>query len=562
MELRIKPFPKNSYPKRGLLIRSTSPLLWFREIESLGIDLNAVKSFAIPAQEPHVLYGCFIIFEGHAPGEIGKNSYFQCFDNKLFIPENTDFYPKINSEDWKSIDVQYIIMHPDFGLVKLNEIIDWVSLLQESSKTEVKLKKPSNGVFIPQKIRNFKVDMNDDELLKNLLNPTTDEEWMKNLPFDLEKLKAGNQDEILKYIEYITKYPDRAVYLGIPLDIHSALRGGFGNFNFDMGMFGGSGADHENSSKDKKESGKMTGSHKILAILLALIVVIIFAIDFEKKQERQRQVSTDLYNENTMETSPYAENDEGLIFESGFTDIDRKIDSILGNERRWLINEYKQFANSKEGKAAMLWKIEEYRSKEKKFRDSLKKMYLKKIENVVELKTKNYHKKILDSIQKDPSNQMSKKSKELLVDDIVEMKKMVITDSLARIFGTNHETDPQIIFNNNSGINTIDVESQNPEKSEISLSEIIWLLLAIIGIVGLYSYFIRKKPLYMGGNYISDGIKMILLAILVMSLLYIFYPLIAIFGYNWLVWILIIGVVILLYRLFSEDENILKSRKK
>jgi uncharacterized membrane protein len=66
----------------------------------------------------------------------------------------------------------------------------------------------------------------------------------------------------------------------------------------------------------------------------------------------------------------------------------------------------------------------------------------------------------------------------------------------------------------------------------------------------------------MGGNYVSDGIKLILIAILGVTLLYIFYPLIATFGYNWLVWILIIGVVFLLYRLFDEDANILKSGKK
>lgn len=140
MELKIRPFPKNNYPKRGILIKSPSPLVWFREIESLGIDLNAVQSFAIPSFNPNVLYGCLIIFGGHAPGDIGKNAYFQCFDNTLFIPENTDFYPRITSDDWKNIEAKYIIMHPDFGLVKLNEAIDWVSLLQESPKTEARLK--------------------------------------------------------------------------------------------------------------------------------------------------------------------------------------------------------------------------------------------------------------------------------------------------------------------------------------------------------------------------------------------------------------------------------------
>jgi hypothetical protein len=452
MELKIKPFPKNNYPKKGLLIKGSSVLGWFREIESLGINLNVVQTFAIPSLELNVLYGCFLVFGSQAPEEIGKNSYFQCFDNQLFIPENTDFYPKINSEDWRNIDARYIIMHPDFGLVKLNETIDWVTLLQESPETEAKLKKPSNSVFIPQKIRSYKVDMNDDDLLEELLNPVTDEEWMKNLPFDLEKVKAGDHDEILKYIDYITKFPERAVYFGIPLDIHSTIRGGFGNFNFDWGMFGGDAIGNGNDAPQNEKSAlKMTDSQKIFAVFLAFIVVIIFAVDFGKNQARKEQVSADLYSGNTSETFPETENEDVLIFKSGLTDIDMKVDSLFGNERRWLINDYKRSFNSEEGKAAMLGKIEEYRSKEKKFRDSLKEMYLKKIEHVVDLKTKNYHKKILDSIQKDPSNKMSKISKELLADDILEMRKTTISDSLARIYGTNHETDPEIEFNRRSG---------------------------------------------------------------------------------------------------------------
>lgn len=536
-------------------------MVWFHEIELLEIDLNLVQSFAIPSLEPNLLYGCFIVFEGYAPGEIGKNSYFQCFDSKLFIPENTDFYPKITSDDWKNIDAEYIIMHPDFGLVKLNETIDWVSLLQESAQTEAKVKKPSNGVFIPQKIRSYKVDMNDDELLNDLLNPVTDEEWMKNLPFDIEKLKAGDQNEILKYIEYLKKYPERAVYLGIPLDIHSALRGSFGNF--DWGMFGSLGGNNENTSGETNPIGKMTGKQKGFALFLAIIVIIIFAIDFGKNQARQEQeLSTDSYSENTIGENPHTENEEGLVFESGFTEIDRKVDSLFGNERSWLISDYKRAANTKEGKAEMLWQIEKYRAKEKKFRDSLKKMYLKKIDQVVEIKTKNYHKKILDSIMKDSSSKMSEGSKMLYADDVLEIRKRLLRDSLARIYGTSHETDPQIMFNENARKDALNAAQDIRVKKEISISEVVWLLLAAVGIMAFYSYFVRKKPLYMGGKYVSDGIKLILIAILVVTLLYIFYPLINSFGYNWMVWLLIVGVVILLYRLFSEDENILKSGKK
>jgi hypothetical protein len=148
MELRIKPFPKNNYPKTGLLIRGSSPVVWLQEMEMFGINLSQVRSYAIPGNSPNVLYGCFLVFTNDAPQEIGRNSYFQCVDNKLFIPENTTFYPKINPEDWAQLDSRFLIMHPEFGLVKLSEEIDWISLLQQPGIINESIRKPLNGVSI------------------------------------------------------------------------------------------------------------------------------------------------------------------------------------------------------------------------------------------------------------------------------------------------------------------------------------------------------------------------------------------------------------------------------
>lgn len=143
----------------------------------------------------------FLVFTHNAPADIGQHSYFQCFDNKLFIPENTDFYPKLIAEDWKYQDARYIIMHPDFGLVRLTKEIDWLTVLQDSVRTESGIRKPLNGIYVPQKIRSFQVHMNDDNLLEQLMNPQTDEEWMKNLPFDLKKgngRKSGRNRKIYR----------------------------------------------------------------------------------------------------------------------------------------------------------------------------------------------------------------------------------------------------------------------------------------------------------------------------------------------------------------------------
>ncbi|WP_262511438.1 hypothetical protein [Chryseobacterium pennae] len=62
MELRIKPFPKNIYPKRGLLIKGSSLLIWLQEMENLGINLDQVKCYAIPANNPIYCMDVFLCF--------------------------------------------------------------------------------------------------------------------------------------------------------------------------------------------------------------------------------------------------------------------------------------------------------------------------------------------------------------------------------------------------------------------------------------------------------------------------------------------------------------------
>jgi hypothetical protein len=115
-------------------------------------------------------------------------------------------------------------MHPEFGLVKLSEEIDWVSLIEEPGKIEETIRKPLNGVFIPQKIESYTVEMDDDKVMQTLESRQTEEEWMNNLPFDLKKVMAGNKKEIEKYLAYIEKYPERAIELGVPLDIMGTSR--------------------------------------------------------------------------------------------------------------------------------------------------------------------------------------------------------------------------------------------------------------------------------------------------------------------------------------------------
>jgi hypothetical protein len=569
MELRIKPFPKNNYPKKGLLIKGSSPLTWLHEMEILEIDLNQVRSFPIPSNEPNVLYGCFLIFQNNAPNEIGRNSYFQCVDNKFFIPENTTFYPKLNPEDWQNVDAEFLIMHPEFGLVKLNEEIDWISIIQNPKQSADKIRKPSNGVKIPQKIESYTVEMDDEKVLEALQKPQTEEEWMKNLPFDMKKVMAGNKKEIEKYLNYIDKYPDRAVDLGVPLDVMGTSRGdGFAKFRFENTwfgkFFGGNSSDGTNSTYSQK--------YRWIFWVFLIVIGLVRLFMFLNKEEPVENVPM-------ASSGKVSEVDKNMMnpvvaYQSGVTDIDMKIDSMYGAKRRELMDEY-MIANlmhhdyKKENSYEKYLKnggrpIEKI-SKEADLienkittaKDSLKKVYNKKIVKYLAQSEEKYKKKITDSLNKVSSG---KPADQGIVKTILKKKQVLIEDSLGRLYGTKEYIESPIDPNKAKKVETFEKEKPY-SKHNISFSEIIWLIIFMTGVVGLYNFIIKRKSLNIGGNNVPSGIKIFLVIVLVAMLAYIFYPLIEMFGYNWFVWLLIIGIVLLLYRLFSEDKTILKTDK-
>lgn len=561
MELRIKPFPKNNYPKKGLLIKGSSPLVWLNEMEILGIDLHDVQSFPIPSTEPNILYGCFLVFKNLAPNEIGRNSYFQCVDNRFFIPENTVFYPKVNPEEWQNIDAEYLIMHPEFGLVKLNEEIDWIAIIQNPEISEDKIRKPSKGVQIPQKIESFTVEMDDEKVLESLEKPQTEEEWMKNLPFDMKKVMAGNKKEIEKYLKYIEKYPDRAVELGVPLDIMGTSRGdGFGIFKFKNSWLEKLFGKKEEDNLDGKSSGR-NYRWVFWAVLLMIGLARVFMNLNKDKPEGSSKISS-----GKVQPPEKPMMKPVVAYQSGVTDIDMKIDSMYGKKRRDLAAEQlmlitgniedKSYKEYLENGGRPIEKIsKESDSLENRITnatDSLKRVYRKKIVKYLAQNEGKIREKIKDSIQKSGSGEPANEG---VVKTIMKKKAVLIEDSLGRLYGT--KEFPQIP----PAISTLNAEKSNPEEKSTSFAEIFWLIVAMTGAVGLYSFFVKRKSLNVGGDNIPAGTKIFLMIVLMAMLAYIFYPLIEMFGYNWFVWILIIGIVLLLYRLFSEDKTILKSDK-
>lgn len=551
MELRIKPFPKNSFLKKGLLIKGSSPLVWLHEMEILGVDLNEIQSFPIPSNEPNLLYGCFLIFKHSAPSEIGKNAYFQSVEDKLFIPENTIFYPKINPEDWQNINADFVVMHPDFGLVKLNEEIDWLSIIQSPKQSLDIVKKPSKGVEIPTEIKTFMVEMDDEKVLQALQQPETEEEWMKNLPFDLKKVMAGNKKEFEKYLKYIEKYPERALQLGVPLDIMGTSRGdGFGKFQFGNNwwkkIFGGT----ENDSSAGSESSGSGNYRWVFWVFMILIAVARMGFHFTKDETDKNNISSGKIQQSK---------DIGkiLAFKSGITEVDIKIDSIYRKRRGKLMNDF-ALANSKFSRGKSMNDVEndvkKYGIDENKTKDSLKTIFSKKIVKIITQNTEKLEQKIADSLKKEGNGIPADKG---VVKTILNKKQILMADSLGKRYGT---IEPPISESNKDSQAYLEGnESQLNDSEKVSISEIFWLIVLMVGAVGLYSLLFKKQKIHIGGENVPLGIKIFLMIVLMVLLSYIFYPIIEMFGYNWFVWVLIICVILLLYRLFREDKTILKS---
>lgn len=560
MELRIKPFPKNSYPKKGLLIRGSSPVVWLQEMEeTLGIGLSQIQSFAIPADRPNVLYGCFLVFKDQAPQEIGRNAYFQSVDDRLFIPENTIFYPKINAEDWAQLDSRFLIMHPEFGLVKLAEEIDWLSLIQQPETIRETIRKPLNGVSIPQKIESYTVEMDDEKVMEALQPKPTGEEWMNNLPFDLKKVMAGNKKEIEKYLQYIEKYPERAVELGVSLDVMGTSRGdGFGKFTWLEGLFGGRG---------KKESAGTRNFRRAFWALIIAAIVLRIALPSDKSTSVQEET---VPSSGTIESNAVKAPSDMIAFQSGTSEIDLKIDSMYHRERKGLSQElihagiiesktkkdkenYKKAGGREVGEIGK--DIEKLVNKEKQSRDSLKIIYTKKIIKHLEQKTENLKRKISDSLKQYTKGKPVNGD---VVKYLLKKRKALMADSLGKLYGTLDIVDPSSASIDKAKVKAIGTEG-TPLEKQTPVSDILYMVILMIAGVGLYSFLFKNKSLNVGGDNVPVWVKVVLIAILVAMLVYLFYPLVKMFGYNWFVWVLVICVLLLLYRLFREDKTILKS---
>lgn len=580
MELSIKPATHNKYGNRALLVKGAAPELWFRELEALNIDIRDIEAFAIPSDKANVLYGCLLIFKKGLPKDTRNHQRFQCAYDKLLIPENADLYPKLTATDIALLKPGWIIAHPDFGFADLDEPVDWLTILSEVPEAGMQLRQPMEGIAVPAKIMSYSVEMDEEDLADSLLPQKTEEEWMKTLPFNLQKVLNGNKKEAEKYLKYLQQYPDRALALGIPLDVMNTSRDtGWSSFNFRSGwlqsMFGGSGSGGGFGSGGGGFSGGNSGSGgagssawrflKFIAIALAAVLFIGRLFDTNNRihtDRSSRSVTAEqvkaLSKQYKELLSAHQKDSTGVL--PGNDNLVQKQKALFSD---YLAATYKygsqEVQSDERLKDSVRLRIDELKLQMKTAeaqlfarQDALKRVSRQQVEKEIAVAEKKVRLQVKDSLARLPDQENSRTGKNL-EQLAVENKMSHLRDSLEKQYGLRPK-DADVITNA-----SLPPGYETAEEKPGTFAQVMLLLSGLLVGVFIFTKVIKGKTISMGGYQLQPGMKIFLLLVFTGMLVYILYPLVERYGYNWVVWLILLAGAALLYRLLASDKTILKS---
>ena len=304
MELKLKPSKINVYPTRSFLIRNSSAKEWVLELQRLKFSLEEVQIFPIPNITANSVWGCLVITNQNLiNNEVGKNQLCQSVFSNFFIAEKSTLIPNINDSDKAQLFADdYHIFHPEIGIVKLEEPVDFEKLISTPIENSIEITQPEKSVFHPKGISSFHIQpVSEEEVLENLeKNTVPKREQLPNQPLnffekarlafyknifsakkdneeltgsektefgekvdsflssvsigknntvedwqeDYENLEERNQKQLDKLLKMLNENPEEALKYAIPLDPNNSSRGGSnGSFSLnkrwgDLSVFG------------------------------------------------------------------------------------------------------------------------------------------------------------------------------------------------------------------------------------------------------------------------------------------------------------------------------------
>lgn len=160
MNLRINPCSKNTYPLQGILIKGTDMKQWLYQLQILEVDINTVPVFAIPDTSPNSIWGCFVDMKQSISNDyiLQNVQYCQCIDDRLFIPELSILFPKLNPSEIAILFAKcQHIFHPEFGLFELENPIDWLAFLEIPVPQNYVISEPHITAFRPQIVQKIEL---------------------------------------------------------------------------------------------------------------------------------------------------------------------------------------------------------------------------------------------------------------------------------------------------------------------------------------------------------------------------------------------------------------------
>lgn len=286
MELSLRPYNKNTYPLRGVLVRQAAVAAWIRAVQQMGLFVSEVELFPIPGATPGSIWGCMIIVPGNM-GQYKVEQYELCqaVTPHFFIAERSVLYPVLSAEEIGQLFPGHkYIYHPDFGLVELEAPLDVGALIMPPAMKSYHMTVPAAATFIPQQVRSAQViQVSQEETLKEMeekLFPKTEqlEEkplnlaeqlklkiyqslftrqkgsngkekpaigktpqlnffekllskimpaslWVDKMQEDYEDLEQRNANAVDRLLEMLMKNPEEALKYAIPFDESGAARG-------------------------------------------------------------------------------------------------------------------------------------------------------------------------------------------------------------------------------------------------------------------------------------------------------------------------------------------------
>ncbi|HEY6900360.1 MAG TPA: hypothetical protein VI233_06950, partial [Puia sp.] len=278
MQLAVHPYHKNSYPRRGILVRGVRVADWLRQVQAMALTLEELTVYPVPGTTANSTWGCLLVLREERAVDTGKNAWCQCVRERLYLPENSRLYPELSvAELDKLLKDRPHLFHPETGWVELPEPVEWRKLLQLPIEAEREILTPEASVFIPSRALNFyKQSLPFEEVLEGLdmelfpdrkpnarplsfwekvklwflrllfgkpqppgapvkdswwtrflsrLRQKLRSKWIERMQASLDELEDRNNREVDKLLELFRKNPSEALKYAIPIDNEGVSRG-------------------------------------------------------------------------------------------------------------------------------------------------------------------------------------------------------------------------------------------------------------------------------------------------------------------------------------------------